>query len=104
MATAAESHTTTDHDVIRQWAEEREGSPATVKATGTAKEPGILRIDFPGFAGEDRLEKISWEEFFQKFEENHLAFLHQDQLKNGETSRFFKFVRRESGKRGKSKK
>ena len=30
----SESHTTTDHKKIKQWAEERDGAPATVKDTG----------------------------------------------------------------------
>jgi hypothetical protein len=94
MATA-ESKITTDHNVIRKWAEERQGTPATVKSTGDAEHPGLLRIDFPGYSGEGRLEHISWDEFFRKFDESGLAFLYQDKLKGGETSRFFKFVRRD---------
>lgn len=95
MATAQSSRVTTDHNVIRRWVEERQGRPATVKATGSSEEPGMLQIDFPGGAGEDRLEPISWDTFFDKFDENELAFVYQDKLKSGEESRFFKFVRRE---------
>lgn len=95
MATA-ESKITTDHNVIRKWAEQRQGTPATVKSTGDAEQPGLLRIDFPGYSGEGRLEPISWDDFFDKFDESGLAFLYQDQLKGGATSRFFKFVRRDS--------
>ena len=29
----------------------------------------MLRLDFPGYTGEDKLEEISWDEFFEKFEE-----------------------------------
>src|SRR3954465_3163596 len=87
---ASQSRVTTDHEQIRQWAEERGGHPATVKRTEQGGEPGILRIDFPGFSGEDTLEEISWEDFFQKFEESGLAFLFQDK---GE-SRFNKLVSR----------
>jgi hypothetical protein len=94
MSTQA-AKVTTDHEVIRRWVEEREGQPAAVKSTGSSEDPGLLRIDFPGGAGADRLEPIPWETFFEKFEENQLAFLYQDKLKSGETSRFFKFVRRD---------
>ena len=96
---ASSSHTTTNHDEIRQWVEERQGSPAAVKSTGDDEDPGLLRIDFPGYAGADRLEHISWDDFFEKFEEADLAFLYQDKLKSGETSRFFKFVRRDQMKK-----
>jgi hypothetical protein len=88
------SEVTTDHETIRRWAEERGGRPATVKGTAEDDEPGILRIDFPGYTGEDTLEEISWEEFFDKFEEANLAFLYQDRTADGGVSRFHKFVRR----------
>ena len=91
---AGESKTTTDHDTIRKWIEERGGRPAAVKGTGGGDDPGILRVDFPGAGDEDSLEEISWEEFFDKFEENDLAFLYQEETSGGKESRFFKFVRR----------
>ena len=82
--------TTTDHDTIRKWAEAREGKPASVKGTGQGEEAGLLRINFPGYA-EDNLEDISWDEFFEKFEEKKLAFLYQDE----KDSRFSKLVSRD---------
>lgn len=89
---AGESHTTTDHKVIRKWVEERRGQPATVKGTGRGgEEAGILRINFPGYSGEESLEEISWEEFFDKFDEKKLAFLYQEKTGGGEQSRFCKF-------------
>jgi hypothetical protein len=91
-----ETRVTTDPDEIRRWVEERGGRPATVKATRKKGEPGILRIDFPGFSGEETLEPISWEEFFRAFDENNLAFLYQETTKTGEISRFSKFVDRDS--------
>ncbi len=91
---AGESKTTTDHDQIRQWAEARGGKPAAVKQTGGGDDPGILRIMFQGGDNES-LEEISWDEFFQKFEDNKLAFLYQEETKGGKESRFFKFVRRD---------
>ncbi len=92
---AGESKTTTDHQEIRNWVEQRGGKPATVKGTGGDGEAGILRIDFPGYSGEQSLKEISWDEFFERFEQSQLAFLYQDQTSNGEKSRFFKFISRE---------
>lgn len=94
-----DSQVTTDHDTIRQWAEARQGKPATVTSTGDKDETGILRIDFPGGSGGERLREISWDDFFRKFEEKRLAFLYQEKLQSGETSRFFKLVRRDQQKR-----
>ena len=90
---AGESHTTTDHDTIRKWAEARGGKPATVASTGDGDEAGVLRFDFGG--DDEGLEEISWDEFFNKFEESELALLHQQTTKEGEESRFFKFVSRD---------
>ena len=89
-----------DHDVIRQWAEERGGSPACVKGTGGKNDVGMLRIDFPGYSGEDTLEPISWEEWFRQFDENELALLIQERTADGETSTFNKLVKREPDQKG----
>jgi hypothetical protein len=91
---ASKTSTTTDHDEIRTWVEEHDGKPASVKGTESDGEAGVLRIDFPGGAGEDRLEHISWEEWFDKFDQNDLAFLYQEEKASGEDSTFFKLVRR----------
>lgn len=87
----AKAKTTIDHAAIREWAEERDGHPARVKGR-IGRGGGILRIDFGD--PEESLEIIPWDEFFDVFEKNGLAFLHQDKI-DGKTSRFFKFVRRE---------
>jgi len=91
--TSHEAKTTTNHQEIQRWVEERGGNPAIVKGTekgGSA----LLRIDYPGYSGEDRLEQIGWEEFFEIFDENNLAFLYQDKTEDGGQSRFSKFVDR----------
>jgi hypothetical protein len=74
--------------------EEHDGTPARVKGTGSSDDPGVLRIDFPGGAGTDELEHISWHEWFQKFEESGLAFLYQTERASGEDSTFFKLIDR----------
>jgi hypothetical protein len=88
------ANSTIDHDVIKEWAEARGGHPAHVRATGDESEGdvGVIRIDFPGYSGEGTLEEITWDDFFEKFEERQLAFLYQDD----EESRFNKLVSRES--------
>jgi hypothetical protein len=68
---------TTDHAEIRRWTEARGGWPATVKATEGNGKAGVLTIDYPGFNGENTLERITWEEFFESFERNTLALLYQ---------------------------
>ena len=92
---ASKSTTTTDHEEIRRWVAEHGGKPATVRGTGNG-DAGVLRVDFPGGAGEDQLEHISWDEWFAKFDESNLAFLYQQQKASGEDSTFFKLVSRDS--------
>lgn len=94
---AGESKKTTDHEVIQHWAEDRGGVPTTVRQTeGEGGEPGVLRFRFPDGDDQDEadLEDISWDEFFNKFDEKNLAFLYQDETRGGRQSRFFKFVNR----------
>src|SRR5918911_1353634 len=81
---------TIDHDEIRRWVEARGGKPAHVKRTTQGDDPGVLRIDYPGYSGQDTLEPISWDQWFDWFERNNLAFLYQDE----KDSRFSKLVRR----------
>ena len=84
------SKTTTDHDEIRRWVSDRGGFPARVKDTDENGGSGVLRIDYPGFSGEERLETITWTEFFKGFDKEKLAFLYEDEA----DSRFSKLVER----------
>jgi hypothetical protein len=87
------SKTTTDLEEIKQWAEERDGKPAVVKSTADSKEGGgVLRINFPGYSGEDSLEEISWDEWYETFKDRGLAFLYQEETAGGKESRFFKLI------------
>lgn len=93
---AGERFLTREHGTIREWAEERDGSPAAVTSTGGDGDPGILRIDFPGYEGDASLEEIPWEEWFEKFDENDLVFLYQETTSDGEQSNFNKLLRSET--------
>lgn len=45
-------------------------------------------------AGEDVLERISWDESFEKFEENRPEFLYQEHKSSGDGNTFFKLGNR----------
>jgi hypothetical protein len=96
--TAAASYTTTDHEVIRAWAEQRGARPAAVESTEDGDDAGILRFEFPDAPGgpSTQLDEIDWEPFFRTFDDRGLAFVYQEQTSEGEVSRFNKFVRREA--------
>ena len=102
---ASDSRVTTDHDEIRRWVESKGGKPACVKGTGDRNDPGVLRIDFPGYSGEESLQEMDWDEWFDKFDCAHLALLYQDQTADGHPSRFSKLINRHGdGSSTKSKK
>jgi hypothetical protein len=81
---------TRDHDEIRSWVEERGGIPTLVKGT-----EGLLRIDFVKGAKsggrEASLEEISWERWFDLFDDNDLSFLCSPEP----DSKFFKLITRQ---------
>jgi hypothetical protein len=93
---ARKSRVLTDHDEIRSWAEERDAQPACVRGTGSEEDVGMIRLDFPGYSGETSLEPIEWDEWFQKFDENNLALLVEDETARGQTSNFNKIIGRET--------
>jgi len=81
---------TTDHDVIRQWAEERGAVPATVEGTEHDDHLGVLRFDFPGGDSGDRLREVSWDDWFATFDERGLNFIYQEERSDGRQSNFFR--------------
>jgi hypothetical protein len=96
--TTAASYTTTDHDVIRTWAEQRGARPAVVERTEDADGSGVLRLEFPDAPGGSSpdLDEVDWDQFFRVFDDRKLAFVYQERTSDGEISRFHKFVRRDS--------
>jgi len=93
------SQTTTNLEDIKKWAEARGGKPAVVKDTeGDGKGVGVLRINFPGYSGEDSLEEISWDEWYKTFKKKNLAFLYQEETAGGKESRFFKLIANDNKK------
>ena len=70
---------TREHDVIRQWADTRRAEPATGEATPSGprtvhvNDGGAgIRFNFPGAAA---FRPISWEEWFENFDQHHCAFV-----------------------------
>ena len=95
------SQTTTDHDVIRTWAEGQGGKPACIVGTGGKNDPGMLRLMFPDseFADDANLHELNWDDWFEAFDANELALVFD------EKSRFNKIVARstaEARSRGES--
>jgi hypothetical protein len=87
-----QSLATRNHDVIRQWAEARNAAPATAGESGRGNGIGVLRMDFPGYGGK-RLKKVSWNAWFETFDNNKLVFLFQEHKADGSPSNFFRLNR-----------
>lgn len=72
MGTTHQSlHRTTNHEVIRAWAERRHGKPALVRTTSDA-----LGIKLKG--DEALLEEISWDKWFEIFDKHNMVFVYED--------------------------
>lgn len=84
---------TIDHGEIMHWAEKRGAIPSSIVGTEDEGEvAGILSFDF---SGDTNLEPLAWDEFFNKFEKEKLAFLHRDKETDGEYSHWFEFENRD---------
>lgn len=54
----------------------------------------MIRLEFPRFGEEPRLQPINWDQWLEKFDRNGLALLVQDETASGEKSNFHKLVKR----------
>ncbi|MGM0929248.1 MAG: Rho termination factor N-terminal domain-containing protein [Actinomycetota bacterium] len=79
---------TTHHEVIKQWAEARDATPATVSGTEHDEHLGVLRFDFGGDS--DNLQHVSWDAWFKTFDERQLNFIYQEERSDGQQSNFFR--------------
>lgn len=59
-------------------------------------QPHVLDINLPGHPLGERLEPIPWEVFFERFDEERLAFLYREEQDDGADSTFFRLVERRS--------
>lgn len=79
---------TENHDVIKEWAEARDARPATVPGTEHGDHLGVLRFDFG--EPDDRLQEVSWDEWFGTFDARRLSFVYQEEKTDGTPSNFFR--------------
>jgi hypothetical protein len=75
---------TRDRALIRRWAERHQAEPATGQATSSGPatinvndgDAGV-RFNFPGVR---RFRAISWDEWFEHFDEHHLVFVYEEEI------------------------
>jgi hypothetical protein len=91
-----DTKTTTDHNEIRRWAEDRGGRPVRVHGVfGKTGDATDLRIDFLFDKYDDDVEQISWEDFFAQLDREQMVLVYQTETEGGSTSRFARIVRKE---------
>lgn len=88
----SEAKITTDHGEIKRWVEQRGGRPTRVAGTAEGGSSGVLVLDY-GEPTSFELEPITWDDFFEGFEENKLALLYSD---DSDEAAFAKLVGRDS--------
>ena len=90
---AGQTYRTSDPQVIRRWAAARAGQPAIMpsqeKNTTTAAVPHIV---FPTDAYLDAYTTISWQELFDRMQQEGLVFVYQEKTVSGNLSHFCRFV------------
>jgi hypothetical protein len=93
---------TTDPKAIIEWAEKHGGKPQVIEVKDDENMPGI-RLDFPGKKDDrdlppGKVRNITWEEFFDLFEKERLAFMYVDNLDTTDTdilSYAYRFIKRD---------
>lgn len=86
---------TINHNEIKNWAEERKGTPASLKEPSAEASNLILRILFDHEKNVDQVKNISWEQFFKLFEQHQLAFVYKHENFGGKNSNAHRFVFRD---------
>lgn len=87
---------TTNHKEVKLWVEERKGMPSILKETSPEASNQILRIYFGNNpANGADMKSITWNKFFEEFENNNLAFVYRHENFGGQNSTFHRFVFRD---------
>ena len=76
---------TTDRALVRDLVEEYGGYPAHVERSEGGGDSGLLRLAFPDVPSGDAdrnedLKELSWEAFFDQFDEENLALVYPENL------------------------
>ena len=92
---------TTDHQEIQVWAEKFRGRPEVIDDPRAGSDRVGIRIDFPGDYDDHAISRrvrkpVSWNEFFEKFDQLEYAFIYHEPLRSGtHPSDAYQFLKRE---------
>lgn len=71
------SKQTTNHDEIKKWAESQGMQPTAVAEETTGDVTGLLRFSEGAPDTGSKLHSVTWDHFFDLFEQNDLALVHE---------------------------
>lgn len=81
---------TREHSVIRAWALARHAEPATGRGKVDINDGGAaVRFAFPGVG---RLQPISWDDWFEDFDQHSLVFAYEERTNEGVQSNRYRLV------------
>ncbi len=83
---------TVNHEAVRSWIEEHNGHPVVVRGTDGDIAEGTLSLVFDDAS---RYEEIAWEEFFDRFDADNLAFCYKDGVQRGQEAEAYKLIDRD---------
>lgn len=92
---------TINHQEIREWVGLNHGRPYLIDHPEAKADRKGLRINFPGtmdeaLLGEEQLGKeISWDEFFELFDEQQLKFIYEEPVAGSDPTRWYRFENRD---------
>lgn len=87
-----ETRTTTDHGTIRNWIESNDLAVARTAETDRSRSDG-LTIVTEG-RSDDSIKEVTWDEFFETFEDEGLAFTYRTETMGPEEQLYYEFVSR----------
>lgn len=94
LGLSGKQYYTKDHFIIQDWADYRYGHPARIVDSDIdSYYRGGLMIHFEDDEPDINIQDISWDEFFNIFDEHNLVFLFSRQKPNGNLSYFYHFLR-----------
>ncbi|MFC6906640.1 hypothetical protein ACFQGH_15700 [Halalkalicoccus tibetensis] len=88
-----ETRMTTDHGTIRNWIESNDLAVARTAETARNRSGGLTVVTEG--RTDDSIKEVSWDEFFETFEDEGLAFVYRTETMGPEEQLYYEFVPRE---------
>lgn len=88
-----ETRRTTDHGTIRNWLESNDLAVARTAETDRSRSGGLTVVTEG--RTDDSIKEVTWDEFFETFEDEGLAFVYRTETMGPEKQLYYEFVPRD---------